>query len=68
LLCLSLPPESRAESYTTNIINGVSTNAAGPYTLGGSGPFNVVIVTTNYLDTGAVTNWSGRSYRVRVAP
>lgn len=48
-------PRSWAESYTTNIINGVSTNAGGPYYVGDTGPFNTLIIT----NAGRLTNTFG---------
>lgn len=34
-----------AESYTTNIVDGVTNNAGGDYYVGHDGSFNVLIVT-----------------------
>ena len=40
-----------AESYTTNVIDGVATNIPGLFILGDSGPYNVLIVTNAGLLT-----------------
>jgi T5SS/PEP-CTERM-associated repeat protein len=44
-----------AEGYTTNIIDGVTTNAAGAFTLGDTGPFNFLLITNG----GRLTNTTG---------
>jgi len=44
-----------AESNTTNILDGVTTNAAGSYTLGDTGPLNFLLIT----NAGALTNTTG---------
>lgn len=50
---LTLP--AIAESQTTNILDGVTTNAGGPFTLGDTGPFNFLLITNG----GALTNTVG---------
>ena len=44
-----------AETRTTNILDGVRTDAGGPFTLGDTGPFNFLLIT----NAGALTNTSG---------
>ena len=51
----SLTFQAAAESSTTNILDGVTTNAAGPFILGDTGPFNFLLITNG----GALTNTVG---------
>jgi T5SS/PEP-CTERM-associated repeat protein len=44
-----------AESYTTNIVNGVTTNVGGVYIVGSTGPFNGLIIT----NAGVLINTDG---------
>lgn len=42
---VSLTLQAVAESNTTNILDGVVTNVAGPFALGDTGPFNFLLIT-----------------------
>lgn len=54
-LCAGGLSVARAESFTTNIISGISTNIGGPYTLGKTGPYNYLEITNG----GSQTNTDG---------
>src|SRR5688572_31571398 len=54
-LAVSLMFQAHAESNTTNVLDGVATNVAGPFTLGDIGPFNFLLITNG----GALTNTTG---------
>jgi T5SS/PEP-CTERM-associated repeat protein len=51
-ICLALVPCLHAESFTTNIVDGIATNAGPQLILGATGPYNLLLVTNG----GRLTN------------
>ena len=51
-ICLALVPCIHAESFTTNIVNAIETNAGPRFALGATGPYNFLLVTNG----GRLTN------------
>jgi T5SS/PEP-CTERM-associated repeat protein len=51
-ICLALIPCLHAESFTTNIVDGIATNAGPQLTVGATGPYNFLLVTNG----GRLTN------------
>lgn len=52
---VALAAAARAETGVTNIINGVSTNAGGPFFVGSNGSYNALVIT----NAGKLTNTFG---------
>lgn len=55
-MCFSSAISVLAESFTTNIISGISTNLSGPYTIGDFGSFNYLEINSggSLVDTAGI--------------
>ena len=55
VICVALSPCLHAESFTTNIVDGIETNAGPQLTVGATGPFNFLLVTNSGKLTNGIT-------------
>jgi hypothetical protein len=54
-ICSALAPCLYAESFATNIVDGIETNAGPQLTVGATGPFNFLLVTNSGKLTNGIT-------------